>query len=124
MFRPESDELKYAFVEKWQVPDATLYIPYRVAYGDPFLGAQRPIKKGDAPLVVVDQDLFAEATMEGVHHRELLFDPRLDLKTYWRTKSGSVKTALIESRQLEFEASSMEPATMSKLLGCCVYHFI
>lgn len=121
MFRPEYDEFKYAFVKKAQVSDATLYIPYSVAFGDPFQRTEHPLKKGDAPLVVVDRDLFAEATMEGVHHRELLFDPRLDLKTYWRTESGTLKTTPIESRQLEFDVSSTEPATMRRLLGCCVY---
>jgi hypothetical protein len=109
----------YSYIDAKDVGRATLYVPYFAGFDVP-INAKTPVTKATAPLVAIDEDLFLNEKNGVVHHNEFLLDPRADVRSYY-SSAKSIQLKPLESRQLEFEPGQAEPATLAKLLGCCVY---
>jgi hypothetical protein len=110
----------YSFIPASDVASASLYLPYLVSFERSSKGGGR-LTKATAPLVAVDEEMFAYDKNEVTYHREFRFDPRIDLRSYDTTNIEAFQLRRIENRQLEFVPGLAEPATIAKLLGCCVY---
>lgn len=111
---------EYAIIDPETVARATLYLPY-LAARDMQYDRSVHLTKATSPLVAVDEELFFGENNGAIHHNELLFDPRLDVRGYYADKDHRIQLRQLESRHLEFEPGQAEPATIAKFLGCCVY---
>lgn len=117
---PAFDRYGYAYINEGQVARGTLYLPYFSALDAPIQLDGRA-KTAKTPLVAIDEQLFFDEKDGTVHLRELLLDPTADLRGYRFTDTKPIQLRPLESRQLEFEPGRAESATITKLLGCCVY---
>lgn len=119
--RPHSVDIEYALIRTNRLAYATLYLPYLTAF-DISYAATSPMTKATAPIVAIDTELFSYEQGPAIRHRELLFDPRADVRVFYKTgQNETVEMKSVESRQLEFEPGKAEPATIERFLGCCVY---
>lgn len=110
---------EYSLISAQQVAQAVLYLPYITETNISDKG--KSWTKATAPLVAIDEKLFYHEENEVVYHREVMLDPRVQAHSYKATDTGLIELRQLESRQLEFKPGEAEPATVAKLLGCCVY---
>ncbi|MFZ3001891.1 MAG: hypothetical protein WA071_16315 [Undibacterium umbellatum] len=109
----------YAFIGPKLLAQATLYLPF-IAGLNTYEQNMR-VTKQKAPLVAIDEEFFRFDKDGSVRHLEFLFDPRVDIRSYKFSDTNPIRLKQLESRQLEFMPGEAEPATIAKLLGCCVY---
>lgn len=107
----------YTYIDARELARATLYFPYMFDSKSEvtFQG------KNNFPILAIDSEMFFFENKGVVQYREFLFPINVDIRSFDSSETNPIKLRSLESRQLEFEPGHAEPATIAKLLGCCVY---